>query len=54
MDYLKRIWPYLLAFMVFVAVACIYMSPVFDGKVIASTDGVQGRAAVHECVEYSH
>ena len=53
MDYLKRIWPYLLAFMVFVAVACIYMSPVFDGKVIASTDGVQGRAAVHECVEYS-
>ena len=53
MDYLKQIWPYLLAFMVFVAVACIYMSPVFDGKVIASTDGVQGRAAVHECVEYS-
>lgn len=28
------------------------MSPVLDGKVIATSDGVQGRAAVHEAVEY--
>lgn len=52
MEYIKRFWPYLLAVVVFVAVAGIYMSPVFEGKIIASTDGVQGRAAVHECVEY--
>ncbi len=48
----KKIWPYLLALVVFLVVSCVYMSPALDGKVIATSDGVQGRAAVHECVEY--
>lgn len=52
MNVFKKIWPYLLALLVFVVVACVYMSPVLDGKVIASSDGIQGRAAVHEAVEY--
>ena len=49
---LKKSWPYLLALVVFLVVSCVYMSPALDGKVIATSDGVQGRAAVHECVEY--
>ncbi len=52
MNYLKKIWPYLVALFVFTVVACVYMSPVLDGKVIATSDGVQGRAAVHEAVQY--
>lgn len=53
MNIFRKLWPYILALVVFVAVACIYMSPALDGKVIASTDGVQGRAAVQEAVEYT-
>lgn len=52
MNYIKKIWPYLVALIVFSAVACIYMSPVLDGKVIATSDGIQGRAAVQEAVSY--
>lgn len=52
MNYIKKLWPYLVALIVFAAVACIYMSPVLDGKVIATSDGVQGRAAVQEAVSY--
>ena len=52
MKYLKQCWPYLLAFVIFVVVACLYMSPAMDGKVINTSDGVQGRAAVHEAVTY--
>ena len=52
MNNLKRFWPYLLAVLVFAVVACLYMSPALDGKVIASTDGVQARAAQHEGMAY--
>lgn len=52
MNDLKRFWPYLLAVLVFAVVACLYMSPALDGKVIASTDGVQARAAQHEGMAY--
>ena len=52
MTYLKKLWPTLLAVIIFAVVACVYMSPVLDGKIIATSDGVQGRAAVHEAVEY--
>lgn len=49
----KKIWPYLLALVVFVGVAGIYMSPsLIDGKIIASSDGIQGRGACHESWEY--
>lgn len=52
MNYLRKLWPYLLAVIIFAIVACVYMSPVLDGKVIATSDGIQGRSAVNECVEY--
>ena len=52
MNTIKKLWPTLLAILVFAVVACVYMSPVLDGKIIATSDGVQGRAAVHEAVEY--
>ena len=52
MNTIKKLWPTLLAVLVFAVVACVYMSPVLDGKIIATSDGVQGRAAVHEAVEY--
>lgn len=52
MNYIKKLWPYLVALIVFSAVACIYMSPVLEGKVIATSDGIQGRAAVQEAVSY--
>ena len=52
MKYLKQLWPYLLAFLIFVVVACVYMSPALDGKIINTSDGVQGHAAVHEAVAY--
>lgn len=53
MKIVKQFWPYLVALLVFVVVACVYMSPALDGKIIATSDGVQGRGAVNECVEYS-
>jgi len=49
---LKKLWPYLVAVVIFAVVACLYMSPVLDGKIIATSDGVQGRGAVHESVQY--
>lgn len=52
MKTLKSIWPYLLAVIVFAVVACVYMSPVLDGKIIATSDGTQARAAMHEAVQY--
>ena len=54
MNYIKKLWPYLVALIVFSSVACVYMSPVLDGKVIATSDGIQGRAAVHEAMSYYH
>lgn len=52
MSKFKNLWPYLVAIIVFAVVACVYMSPVLDGKVIATSDGIQGRAAVQEAVSY--
>lgn len=52
MKSFKNLWPYLVAIIVFSVVSCVYMSPVLDGKIIATSDGIQGRAAVHEAVEY--
>lgn len=52
MNYIKKLWPYIVAIIVFTIVSCVYMSPVLDGKVIATSDGVQGRAAVQEAVDY--
>lgn len=53
MKYIKSIWPYLLALVIFVVVTCVYMSPVLDGKLIATSDGIQGTSAVHEAAAYN-
>ena len=52
MNILKKFWPYILAVLVFSVIACVYMSPVLEGKVLATTDGIQARAAQHEAVTY--
>ena len=52
MNSIKKLWPTLLAFIIFAVVACVYMSPALDGKIINTSDGVQGTAAVNECAEY--
>lgn len=52
MNFIKKQWPFLVALIVFAVVACVYMSPVLDGKIIATSDGIQGRAAVHEANEF--
>lgn len=49
---LKKLYPYLLAIIVFVGIACVYMSPAMEGKIIATSDGVQGRGACHESWDY--
>ncbi len=49
---LSSIWPCLLAAVIFVAIACIYMSPALDGKIIGSSDGTQAAAATHESTAF--
>ncbi len=51
-TFLKKAAPYVLIALLFALVSGIYMSPAFDGKVIATSDGVQGTAAVHESTQY--
>lgn len=51
-NFFKKFWPYLLAVVIFTAIACIYMSPALDGKIIGASDSTQGNAAVHESVEF--
>ena len=51
-DVLKKWFPYLVAFVIFVLVAVVYCFPVLEGKVIITADSVQPRAAVREGVDY--
>jgi hypothetical protein len=51
-QFLKKAAPYALIILLFMVVSGVYMSPAFDGKRIATSDGVQGRAAVQESVQY--
>lgn len=51
-SFFKKSWPYLLAIVIFAAIACIYMSPALDGKIIGASDSTQANAAVHESVEF--
>ena len=54
MDFKKNILPYIIIVALFVAAAAIYCYPVLEGKVIGNADGVNGAAAVQECVNYRH
>lgn len=52
-DILKRCFPYLVALILFFAMAYIYCSPVLKGKVIHTADNIQGFSAVQEAVRYT-
>ena len=52
MNFKKNILPYIIIVILFIAAAVIYCYPVLDGKVIGNADGVNGAAAVQECVNY--
>ncbi len=52
MNFKKSILPYIIIVILFIAAAVIYCYPVLEGKVIGNADGVNGAAAVQECVNY--
>ena len=54
MNFKKDILPYILIVVLFFAAAAIYCYPVLQGKVIGNADGVNGTAAVQECLNYRH
>ncbi len=52
-NFLQKYGAYAAAFVLFVAIACIYCSPALEGKVIRSGDSTSAAAAVHESTEYT-
>ncbi len=54
MNFKKNILPYIVIAVLFLAVAVLYCYPVLEGKVIGNADGVNGTAAVQECLNYRH
>ena len=52
-NFLQKYGAYMVALVLFVAVACIYCAPALEGKVIQSGDSTSAAAAVHESTEYS-
>lgn len=51
-ELFKKILPYAVALVVFIALSVIYVSPVLDGKVLHSSDGVGWQGQYQECKEY--
>ena len=52
-NFLQKYGAYVVALVLFVAVACIYCAPALEGKVIQTGDGTSATAAVHESTEYT-
>ena len=52
-SFMQKYGAYLAAFVLFVAIACIYCSPALEGKVVQTGDGTNAAAAVHESTKYS-
>ena len=52
-EIFKKILPYLVAVVVFIALTLIYMSPILDGKVLYSSDGVGWKGQAQEVLEYN-
>ena len=50
---IKKLWPYLVALIVFVVVAGVYMQPALHGYLIKSSDGIQGYCANREAANYA-
>lgn len=51
-EIFKKILPYAVAVVVFIVLSIIYVSPVLDGKVLHSSDGVGWQGQYQECKEY--
>lgn len=52
-EIFKKILPYIVAAVVFIVLSIIYVSPVLDGKVLHSSDGVGWQGQAHECKVYN-
>lgn len=52
-EIFKKILPYAVAVVVFIVLSIIYVSPVLDGKVLHSSDGVGWQGQAQECAEYN-
>lgn len=52
-SFIQRYGAYMVALVLFVAVACIYCAPALEGKVVQTGDGINATAAVRESTEYS-
>lgn len=52
-EFFKKFGVYIVAAIVFVAVACIYCFPVLQGKVIYAGDNFNAECASHETMEYA-
>ena len=48
----KNLLPDLLILSVFIIASILYFQPALQGKIIASSDGINGRAAVQESFAY--
>lgn len=51
-ELFKKILPYAVAVVVFIILSVIYVSPVLDGKVLHSSDGVGWQGQAQEVIEY--
>lgn len=52
-EILKKVLPYVVAFVVFIVLSVIYVSPALDGKVLQSSDGKGAQGQYQECKEYN-
>ncbi len=52
-NFFQKYGAYLVALVLFVAIACIYCAPALEGKVIQSGDSTSAAAAIHEAKEYT-
>ena len=48
----KKWIPNVVILLIFALASVIYFQPALEGKIIASSDGIHGRAATEECVAY--
>ena len=52
-SFIQKYGAYVVALVLFVAMAYIYCAPALEGKVVQTGDGINAAAAVHESTEYS-
>ena len=52
-NFFQKYGAYVIALVLFVAIACIYCAPALEGKVIQSGDSTSAAAAIHEAKEYT-